>query len=227
MIASSALIHNEPFLRMKFYPLHTSKYILFGLVSTAFFACQPEEKKPVVQTAPTKKTAMDPFRYHKLIEVKPGLDFDVLSWGRGNDSVGSLLILKSDSSKQQFTTSTYDLEGKIVDVFNTDMNVNGNPEIIVLTEKKESDPETSPYDLIVFEYSQRGQPNRLSAPRLSPSQRKGYRGGDRFYMQEGVLMREFPVYEGKGDTAKKTDEKRLLEYDVRGGLVVKEVEKKD
>lgn len=226
MIASSALIHNEPILHMKFHPLSISKYILFGLISTAFFACQPEDKKPVA-VAPAAKKVMDPFRYHKLIEVKPGLDFDVLSWGRGNDSVGSLLILKSDSAKQQFTTTTYDYEGKIVDVFNTDMNVNGNPEIIILTQKKEDDPETSPFDLITFEYPQRGQPNRMSAPRLSTSQRKGYRGGDRFYMQEGVLMREFPVYEGKGDTAKKTDEKRMLEYDLRGGLVVKEVEKKD
>ncbi|MBE7176536.1 MAG: hypothetical protein INR69_09045 [Mucilaginibacter polytrichastri] len=206
---------------------HILSAAVLMLFSVLIFSCVQEEKKVPSVMAPPPTKVMPPFRYHKLIEVKPGLDFDIVSWGRGADSVGSLLILKSDSAKAQFTTTPYDLEGKIVEVYNTDMNVNGNPEIIILTETKVSDPETSPFDLLVFEYAQRGQPNRITAPRLSVSQRKGYRGGDRFFLQQGVLMREFPIYEGKGDSAKKTSEKRLLEYSLRGSLSISEVKPKE
>ena len=74
---------------------------------------------------------MDPFRYHKMIEVSPGQDYDILSWGRGEKGTSAFEILHSDSAAAKFTTTTGDLEGAIVDVYNSDMDLDGNPEILI------------------------------------------------------------------------------------------------
>jgi hypothetical protein len=70
---------------------------------------------------------MKPFRFHKMIEVSPGQTYDVLSWGRGSEEAGAFMILHSDSSAIKYTTTTGDLDGRIIDVYNSDMDVDGNP----------------------------------------------------------------------------------------------------
>ena len=80
---------------------------------------------------------MEPFRYHKLIEVSPGQDYDIFSWGRGTLKAGAFEILHSDSGEAKYTTTTGDLDGEITDVFNTDMDLDGNPEILI--QAKEND----------------------------------------------------------------------------------------
>jgi hypothetical protein len=61
---------------------------------------------------------------------------------------------------------------------------------------------------------------------LNNSQRKGYRGSDNFYIRDGKLMREFPIYSGNGKEAKPTGAKRQLEYGLRGNeFTVKQLSK--
>src|SRR5438067_13537590 len=82
-------------------------------------ACNQQEQKAAIPAAPAgKPDFVDPFRFHKLIEVSPGEDYDVLSWGRGSTTMGAYLILHSDSSGKKYTTTTGDLDGSIVDVYN-------------------------------------------------------------------------------------------------------------
>lgn len=187
-------------------------------------ACHQQDKPaatiPVLQKKPS---LMEPFRFHKLIEVSPGNDFDVLSWGRGSSAVGSFLILHSDSAGMKYVTTTGDLDGSIVDVYNADMDMDGNPEILI--QAKATD--TTNYAVIyAFEFNN-GKADKLDFPKLTKSQRKGYRGNDNFYIQDGKFMREFPIYDGTGKDAKPTGQKRLLQYGLRNNEFTVEQISKD
>lgn len=187
-------------------------------------ACRQQDKPaatiPVLQKKPS---LMEPFRFHKLIEVSPGNDFDVLSWGRGSSAVGAFLILHSDSSAMKYVTTTGDLDGSIVDVYNADMDMDGNPEILI--QAKATD--TTNYAIVyAFEFNN-GRADKLDFPKLNKSQRKGYRGNDNFYIQDGKFMREFPIYNGVGKDAKATGQKRLLQYGLRNNEFTVEQISKD
>ncbi|MES2428570.1 MAG: hypothetical protein V4560_16430 [Bacteroidota bacterium] len=183
---------------------------LFIIISCAIITgCAHEEKKTVTASASEKTPAlMDPFKFHKMIEVAPGQYYDVVSWGRGSADTASLLILHSDSVGKKYTTTTGDVNGKIVDVYNADMDIDGHPEMLIQAKRND----TINYNTIyAYEfYDTRVQ--KLDFPKLTSSQRKGYRGNDNFYISEGKFIREFPIYEGSGSTAKPTGAKRKLEY---------------
>jgi hypothetical protein len=182
-------------------------FLLIGGLLVA--ACNQQEKKASPPPASSKTPDyVAPFRFHKLIEVAPGQDYDVLSWGRGTATKGSFLILHSDSAAKKFTTTTGDLDGTIVDVYNSDMDLDGNPEILIQARGTDS---TNFATIYAFEFSG-GKADKLTFPRLNSSQRKGYHGSDNFYIKEGKFMREFPIYDGSGQDAKPTGAKRVLQY---------------
>ncbi len=187
-------------------------YLLMLMGGIIMAGCSDEKKAPVTRLDSSPKV-MEPFRYHKLIEVAPGEYYDILSWGRGTIDTGSFAILHSDSIKREYVTTTGDLDGKIVDVYNSDMDVDGNPEILIQTQGKDTTNYTKIY---AFEYGSDNKANKRDFPRLTTSQRDGYRGGDNFYISEGKFIREFPIYDGNTAAAKPTGAKRKLEYGLRG-----------
>ncbi len=164
---------------------------------------------PVATEAPR---VMAPFRYHKTVEVAPGQYYDVLSWGRGSESTGAFEILRSDSATMKYTTTTGDLDGRILDVFNSDMDTDGNPEIFIHAQAADS---TNAAQVFAFEYND-NTARKLDFPKLTRSQRKGYRGNDRFFIKDGNLMREFEVFDEADSLAKAPLQKRLIEYNLRG-----------
>ncbi|XHR97571.1 hypothetical protein ACFJIV_13445 [Mucilaginibacter sp. UC70_90] len=204
----------------------TNRFYLFVLAISALIAgCGgADNKKPAASPAPKKPELMAPFRFHKLIEVSPGQSYDVLSWGRGSEEAGAFMILHSDSSAIKYTATTGDLDGAIIDVYNSDMDVDGNPEILIQAKSKDTTNYTSIY---AFEFNDNNsKPNKLDFPRLTSSQRKGYRGNDNFYIRDGKLMREFPIFSGTGKEAKPSGAKRQLEYGLRGNeFTVKQLSK--
>lgn len=165
---------------------------------------------------------MDPFRYHKLIEVSPGQDYDILNWGRGSTKTGAFMILHSDSAAAKYTTTTGDLDGSIVDVYNSDMDLDGNPEILIQTKGKDTIDYAN-----IYAYEFGGEKARkLDFPKLTKSQKKGYRGEDNFYIKDGALIREFPIYDGNSAAAKPTGAKRQLQYGLRNNeFTVKQLSK--
>lgn len=187
-------------------------YLLMLMAYLLIAGCNLEEKAPVARLDGTPKI-MQPFRFHKLIEVAPGEYYDILSWGRGSTDTGSFAVLHSDSLTREYVTTTGDLDGKIVDVYNSDMDVDGNPEILIQTKGKDTTNYTKIY---AFEYGSDNKANKRDFPRLTSSQRDGYRGGDNFYISEGKFIREFPIYDGNTKEAKPTGAKRKLEYGLRG-----------
>lgn len=197
-----------------------AKKINPDLFYAAFVACclamvsackQPQPQQTAQQAPVTAKPVLpQPFRYHKLIESSPGKYFDVYSWGRGKDSSGEYLILHSDSTGSHYSTTYGDLEGAVVDVYNTDMNMDGYPEILIETKAKDT---TNRINIYAYEFrGSKGQ--KIDFPKLSTNTKKGYRGGDVFAIKEGNLVRQFPVYDGSGPGAKPTGKTKILQYGI-------------
>lgn len=199
-------------------------YLGLGCMAVAAGCSSPDNKATIA--APSAVEApkiLAPFRYHKTIEVAPGQSFDVLSWGRGSQTVGAFEILRSDSAAMKYTTTTGDLEGSIKDVLNADMDTDGNPEIFIHTQAADS---TNAAKVFAFEYND-DKARQLDFPRLTRSQRKGYRGNDNFFVKDGNLMREFDVYDENDSLAKKPVQKRLIQYSLSGGNISAEQVSKD
>ncbi|WP_345948336.1 hypothetical protein ABDD95_15925 [Mucilaginibacter sp. PAMB04274] len=189
-------------------------YLLLGYMTFAA-ACGGNSSDKASVPAPAATQAprvMAPFRFHKTIEVSPGQYYDVLAWGRGSESMGAFEILRSDSASMKYTTTTGDLEGRIVDVYNADMDTDGDPELFIHTQAADS---TNAAEVFAFEYKD-DNARKIDFPRLTRSQRKGYRGNDNFFIKDGNLMREFDVYDESDSLAKKPIQKRLIQYTLRG-----------
>lgn len=191
-------------------------YIKF-LVLTVFpmailTSCSTDvEKKEIAQE--TRVVLPEPFRAHKVVEVRPGLTFDVLSWGRGSQLSSAFLILRSDSSAIKYRSVSAELEGKITDAWNMDMDSDGNPEIFVQATSGDADNDLTMY---VYEFDDNGSSREIRFPDLTSTTRKQYRGKDSVYVKEGSLFREFPLFEISDTSGVKAVGKKKLEYLLRG-----------
>jgi hypothetical protein len=190
-------------------------YAIIVLFFCALSACnqQGQQQAATGQIAPAKAELMAPFRYHKMIESSPGKYFDVFGWGRGKDSSGAYMILQSDSLGKKYGSTNGDLEGSIIDVFNTDMNMDGNPEILIEARAKDT---TNHINIYAYEFHG-STSQKLNFPKLTDKTKKTYRGNDNLYIKDGNLIREFPVYDGNGKDAKPTGQKKVLQYALRSG----------
>lgn len=192
---------------------------------STFISCNSEQEEVKSDAPLTKVILPEPFRFHKSVEVKPGLTFDILSWGRGSGEAGEYLILRSDSSGMEYDTISEELEGKIVDVWNMDLDSDGNPEIFIQTrglDKKQY------FNLQVHEFSQSGSSQQIKFPELTPATMKKYQGKDSVYTKEGRLYREFPLYDEKDTVGVKPIDKKIVEYLIKGNRFdIKEIDKKE
>jgi hypothetical protein len=188
------------------------RYVVFiGLCCAIIAGCSQEPKKVTVNNTVKAPAIMEPFKFHKLMEVSPGQYYDVLSWGRGAGNENAYMILHSDSLGKKYTTTTGDLDGTITDVYNSDMDLDGNPELIIQAKGKDSINFTH-----IYAYEFKGNnAQKLEFPKLQSS-KKNYRGNDNFYISEGKLIREFPSYTTNGSDGKPTGGKYKFEYGLQG-----------
>ena len=183
------------------------------IISVITSSCTSSDKPVLVNQSPAKVTIQPPFRFHKAIEVKPGLTLDVVSWGRGSESVGAFLVLRSDSTHLKYRSLSGELDGEIVDVWNMDMDSDGNPELYIQAKGK---GEGSYLSMYVYEFSDNGSSQRINFPNLGSSSKKGYQGGDSLYIKDDKLRREFPVTAVEEDAPDKPKtSKKILEYGLR------------
>ncbi|TDQ06404.1 hypothetical protein [Pedobacter metabolipauper] len=172
---------------------------LFSIVSCTDHASE----KPVGQNIPESKIS-GPFHFYKNIEIRPGINFEVVSWGRGVDSLGGYLVLMSDTLKNNYKSLSNEREGIITDAWNMDLDNDGNPEIYIEFSKQHI------LDLNVYEYSS-GSFNKITFPGLNESLKKNYGGNDKFFMKEGELFRSFPLVNPK-DSTQKAGELKTVRY---------------
>lgn len=188
---------------------------ILKMISVLFFAifmlsCQQEQEKTVLKK-PKPVKIMKPFRFHKAIEVKPGLTLDIVSWGRGTDSIGGYLILRSDSSRLNYRSVSGELKGKIVDAWNMDLDTDGNPELYI---QARSGSKNNYLNMYVYEFNDNGNHQQIRFPELSSSLKEGYIGKDSMYLKDGKLIREFPIYSDQDTSSKKSASVRKIEYSI-------------
>ena len=190
----------------------------------ALISCDQEVKKQInINDLVNQREIPEPFRFHKAIEVKPGLTLDVVSWGRGSESVGAYMVLRSDSTHMKYKSISGELDGKIIDAWNMDMDSDGSPELFI---QSQGQGDGSHLNMYVYEYDDNGSTREIDFPNLSGSMKKGYKGQDSVYIKDEKLMRSFPIYAENDSTSISTGEKRLLEYSLRkNSFSVKELEK--
>lgn len=194
-------------------PLASIKFLVLTLFSLAMISScstgdEKKELKPEIRVV-----LPEPFRAHKVVEVRPGLTFDILSWGRGSQESGAFLILRSDSSAIEYRSVSAELEGKITDAWNMDLDSDGNPEIFVQAMAGSTNDNLMMY---VYEFSDNGSAREIRFPDLTSATKKQYRGKDSVYVKEGSLFREFPLFESGDTSAVKAVGKKKLEYLLRG-----------
>jgi hypothetical protein len=195
-------------MKRKLYILQQSA-LCVGLLF--LFACQqdkPVKISPAADVKTVAKHTAGTFPFHKDIVIKPGLHFEILSWGRGVDSLGGYLILMSDSTKNNYKSFSVERDGIITDAWNMDMDNDGNPELYIeLLSKK------NVKDLNVYEYN--GSFNKISFLPLSAKMKKIYGGDDKFIQKNGELFRSFPIV-NSSDSTQKNGTLKMLHYSLRG-----------
>jgi hypothetical protein len=193
--------------------MRSIKYLssAFGVLLTVLAAsCSNGEKEAIsAKSQPTAAVAKGQFPFYKDIAIRPGLNFEVVSWGKGVDSVGGYLVLLSDSLKNNYKSLSNEREGIITDAFNMDMDNDGNPEIYI-----EFQSDKNRFDLNVFEYSG-GSFNKITFPGLSSNMKKIYAGGDKYTIKEGELYRSFPIVNPR-DTTEKAGDLKTIRYRLSG-----------
>lgn len=189
---------------------HKSIFPILFFVSALLIACGGEEPKQVVK--PVAKKIMQPFRFHKAIEVRPGLTLDIVSWGRGSNSVGGYLILRSDSTDLDYRSVAGELDGKIIDAWDMDLDSDGNPELYI---HAKGEGKGSYLSMYIYEYADNGTNQKIKFPELSSSLFEGYRGNDSVYIKDGKLLRQFSLFDKNDSTGTKTGEIRKIEYSLR------------
>ncbi|MFD0941004.1 hypothetical protein [Pedobacter boryungensis] len=181
----------------------------FALASILFIAACTNNDQPaiVAKTAATPKS-VNPFPFYKSIEIKPGYHFEVVSWGKGVDTLGGYLLLMSDSIKNNYKSISIERKGIITDAWNMDLDNDGNPELYIQYVARKN-----VNDLNVYEFAGNSF-DKISFPGLNSDLKKGYQGNDKFFIKNGDLFRSVPVVttdSGKTSTVIKT-----IQYQLRG-----------
>ena len=185
-------------LKIGFLTLSTSVFVM---------ACTNDEKQTEQAKATTTVAkTVNPFSFYKAIEIKPGFNFEVVSWGKGVDTLGGYLLLMSDSSKNNYKSISVERKGVILDAWNMDLDNDGNPELYIqfLARKNVN-------DVNVYEFANNSF-DKISFPGLNSL--KGYEGNDQFFVKEGELYRTVPIV--NIDSGKTTTLVKTLKYNLKG-----------
>lgn len=177
------------------------------------FSCGNSEQETAARKEPANRKvekSATPFDFYKNISVRPGLDFEVLSWGKGVDSIGGYTVLMSDSVKRTYKSLSNEREGILADAWNMDLDNDGNPEVyleLLIDNKVRS-------DLHVYEYTN-GNFQKITFPGLSSKLKKNYAGKDKFSIKDGDLYRTYTLA-GKLDNGEQAVGTKTLHYRLNG-----------
>ncbi|HTM99879.1 MAG TPA: hypothetical protein VL088_14080 [Pedobacter sp.] len=178
----------------------------FGLSVLVFAACANDDSTTSDKAVIVKAKSENPFPFYKNIEIKPGYHFEIVSWGRGVDSIGGYLLLMSDSVKNNYKSISIERKGIITDAWNMDLDNDGNPELYIQYVVRKN-----VNDINVYEFNSNSF-DKISFPGISSSLKKGFQGNDEFFVKNGDLFRSVPIVltdSGKNSTLIKTIEYKL------------------
>lgn len=184
------------------------KFVFFSSFIVLLAACSSKDQKVETNLPTTEAKKLNPFSFYKSIEIKPGLNFEVLSWGKGVDTLGGFLILMSDSVKNNYKSISVERKGIITDAWNMDLDNDGNPEIYVQYVVRKN-----VNDVNVYEYAN-GNFNKITFPGIRNDIKAKYKGNDKFYVKSGDLFRSVPLI--STDSGKTSVETKTFQFNLRG-----------
>ena len=121
-------------------------------------------------------------------------------------------VLRGGKLVTEFTES---IDGQVAGSMTTDLNKNNRPEVLVFVESSGS----GSYGLVYgYELSESGK-NPLTLPPMKGDAAEGYMGHDTFKVENGKLLRTFPVYADTDANASPTGGTRTLTYTLGSDLV--------
>lgn len=139
------------------------------------------------------------------------LQIRVYHWGEdGSYSLGHYLVVVADAS-DTLGAETGPTDGPLMDVWVTDLDHDGNPEIILWAKCVGS----GGYGEVYFLEWQDGKFLMPELPPLTPAQQDGYMGHDVFRIRNNRLIREFPIYRETDPNSTPTGGTRTIEYAYR------------
>ncbi|MFI5453446.1 hypothetical protein ACHMWN_14965 [Pedobacter sp. UC225_61] len=180
----------------------------FALASLFITACTNNDKPSSIAKTAVAPKSVNPFSFYKSIEIKPGYHFEVVSWGKGVDTLGGYLLLMSDSIKNNYKSISIERKGIITDAWNMDLDNDGNPELYIQYVARKN-----VNDLNVYEFAGNSF-DKISFPGLNSDLKKGYQGNDKFFIKNGDLFRSVPVV--TIDSGKTTTLIKTIQYQLRG-----------
>ncbi len=191
---------------MKFKNAIKIGFAVIGVL--VFIGCGSDEPPKVVKDEEVKVKPSNPFPFYKSIEIKPGFNFEVVSWGKGVDSVGGCLLLMSDSLRNNYKSIAIERNGIITDAWNMDLDNDGNPELYIQYVVRKN-----VNDLNVYEFNNNSF-DKISFPGLSSKLKRDYQGNDTFFVKNGSLFRSIPLM--LADSGKTSTLLQTLEYTLSG-----------
>lgn len=161
---------------------------------------------------------LDPRVFVKTLSYGP-VSFEVSSTQVG---AGQTIFIQPAGLHSDNKMVSAPLVGAVTDAEVSDLNADGNPEVLVFTRAAGSVPYG---DVVAFTAKDGKTLTQVFLPNLmeDASLEKGYRGDDHFTVEGHSLLRSYPLYEGtpSGDF-KKTSRMRQVRYSLAKGPMVKE-----
>lgn len=120
------------------------------------------------------------------------------------------LQLRVEKNGRELTTTTQTVEGVVSDAVAANLNDNKFPELLIFV----TDAGSGSYgQLIGYEFLNQGRRN-LTLPELAGPAAKGYQGHDEFRVQNGRVLRSFPIYLDADPNCCPTGGQRTIQYEL-------------
>jgi hypothetical protein len=197
----------------------------FILLAAGLCACQSQTATEKTTDAPTigeatatprdtditATTMTRDVTYQRRL-VNQNYAISVTVQGAENTKDLQIEVLRGGKLVTEFTES---IDGQVAGSMTTDLNKNNRPEVLVFVESSGS----GSYGLVYgYELSESGK-NPLTLPPLKGDAAEGYMGHDTFKVENGKLLRTFPVYADTDANASPTGGTRTLTYTLGTDLV--------
>lgn len=143
--------------------------------------------------------------FHQQIALVYGdsLHVRVLSWGA--EEAGNYLVLMADSVHQHYVGNSFYRDGILKEAWVTDLDGDGQPEVSVFVQG------TGPHQygkFVVHELKQDFSISSVGLPQFSETVGAAYGGHDSLYINEGMIVRVFPL-RNLADTTAATKYRRV------------------
>lgn len=168
-------------------------------------AVETEDKAPL---RPAMLNRRNRVPFDKTLEQGP-IRFHLSSL---NVPVENTLLVMGNGFEVRNDTFQIVVEGLVTEARLADLDKDGFPEAYAFSRSTDSDSTAHVYGFASFRNRSYG-PVGVSELSAHPDMAKGYKGHGRFYFEDGVLKRSFPIFEA----GKATEKKRIVTYNLRQG----------